>query len=95
MKKVAARETVVLVPVVVEPVEVQVPLVAVPVEVRDVEIAVLIAQKYARYRPYHHPLNIPILKIRMRNPDFTSGLSGLNRILRLLRTNTLHQVSSF
>lgn len=44
MKKLAARETVVAVPVVVEPIEVQNPAVAVPVEVRDVEVTVRIAQ---------------------------------------------------
>lgn len=43
METVAARQTVVVVPVVREPVEVQIPTVAVPVEVRDVEVAVGVA----------------------------------------------------
>jgi len=43
-KKVAARQTVVGVPVVVEPIEVQNPPVAVPVEIRDVAIIVGVAQ---------------------------------------------------
>jgi len=55
MKRAAARETVVVAPVVVEPVEVQVPLLAIEVEVRHAGIAVAVAQKYAGYRPYHHP----------------------------------------
>ena len=45
MKRLAARETVIVVPVVVEPVEVQVPALAVPVEVWHVEVAVGIALK--------------------------------------------------
>ncbi len=49
MKRIATRETIVVVEVVVEPVEVQDPATAVPVEVRDVEIAVGVAQKYAMY----------------------------------------------
>ena len=51
MKRIATRETIVVVEVVVEPVEVQDPATAVPVEVRDVEIAVGVAQKYAMYLP--------------------------------------------
>lgn len=51
MKRLAARETVAVVPVVVEPVEVQDPAVAVPVEVRDVEVAVRIALKYTMCLP--------------------------------------------
>ena len=47
MKRLATRETIVVVPVVVEPVEVQRPALAVPVEVRNVEVAVRIALKYA------------------------------------------------
>ena len=57
MKKLAARETAVVVPVVVEPVEVQVPAVAVEVEVWNVEVAVRIALKYAMCLLEHHPLN--------------------------------------
>ncbi|OGL65103.1 hypothetical protein A3B21_04430 [Candidatus Uhrbacteria bacterium RIFCSPLOWO2_01_FULL_47_24] len=57
MKILATRETVVVVPVVVKPVEVQVPALAVEVEVRDVEVAIRIALKYAMCRPVHHPLN--------------------------------------
>ena len=57
MKRLAGDEAIVIVPVVVEPVEVQVPLVTVPVEVRDVEVAVRVPQKYATHHPSHHPLN--------------------------------------
>ena len=57
MKRLAGDEVVVVVPVVVEPVEVQVPLVTVPVEVRDVQVAVRVPQKYATHLPCHHPLN--------------------------------------
>ena len=57
MKRLAARETIVVVPVVVEPVEVQLPLIAVGVEVGEVEVAVRIALKYATHLPKHHPLN--------------------------------------
>jgi len=46
-KKLAEREPIVVVPVVVEPVEVEVPAIAVEVEVGDVEVAVGIALKYA------------------------------------------------
>ena len=45
MKRLAARQTIVVVPVVVEPVEVEVPAIAVEVEVGDVEVAVGIALK--------------------------------------------------
>mgnify|MGYP001562289672 FL=1 len=51
MKRLAARETIVVVPVVVEPVEVEVPTLAFPVEVRHVEVAVRIALKYAGCLP--------------------------------------------
>lgn len=51
MKRIATRETVVVVEVVVNPVEVQNPTVTVPAEVRDVEVAVGVAQKYAMYLP--------------------------------------------
>ena len=57
MKRLAARETIVVVPVVVEPVEVEVPTLAFPVEVRHVEVAVRIALKYAGCLPYHRPSN--------------------------------------
>ena len=40
MKRLAGNQTVVVVPVVVKPVEVQIPLVVIPVEVRDVQVAV-------------------------------------------------------
>ena len=58
MKRLAGNEAVVVVPVVVEPVEVQVPLVTVPVEVRDVQVAVRVPQKYATHHLCHHPLNL-------------------------------------
>ena len=57
LKRLAGRETAVVVPVVVEPVEVEVPAVAVEVEVRDIEVAVSIAQKYAMRHLYHRPLS--------------------------------------
>jgi len=57
MKKFAGDQTVVLVPVVVEPVEVQHPGVVVPVEIRDVQVAVGIPQKYVTHYPFHHPFN--------------------------------------
>ena len=57
MRRLATRENVVGVEVVVDPVEVQDPAVVVPVEVRDVEVAVGVPQKYAAYHLYHHPLN--------------------------------------
>lgn len=57
MKRLAAREPVVVVPVVAKPIPVQVPAVVVPVEIRDIQVAVRIAQKYARRRQDHHPLN--------------------------------------
>lgn len=57
MKRQAAREAIVVVPVVVEPVEVQDPVAVVEVEVRDVEVAVRIALKYATCLPAHRPLN--------------------------------------
>ena len=57
MKRLAAREAIVVVPVVVDPVEVQDPAVAVEVEVRDVAVAVRIALKYAVRLPKHHPLS--------------------------------------
>ncbi len=43
MKRLAASDVVVVVPVVVQPIEVEDPLVAVPVEVRHVEITVRVA----------------------------------------------------
>lgn len=43
MRKLAARETIVVAPVVVEPVEVQVPAVIVPVEVGHVKVVVGVA----------------------------------------------------
>jgi len=43
MRRLAARKTVVVVPVVVEPVEVQAPAAIVPVEVGHVEVAVGVA----------------------------------------------------
>ena len=57
MKRLAARETVVVVPVVVEPVEVVVPALAIEIEVGEVEVAVRIALKYAMRLPVHRPLN--------------------------------------
>jgi len=48
IKRLAARQTVVVVPVVVEPVPVQAPAVIVPVEVCDVEVAVGPAQQIMR-----------------------------------------------
>ena len=57
MKRLAAREAVVVVPVVVEPVEVHVPAPAVEVEVGEVQVAVRIALKHATRLPVHHPLN--------------------------------------
>lgn len=57
MKRLAGNEAVVVVPVVVEPVEVHDPRVTVPVEVRDVQVAVRVPQKYVTHHPYHHPLN--------------------------------------
>ena len=44
MKRLAADETIVVVPVVVDPVEVQDPAGAIPVEVGHVEVAVRVAQ---------------------------------------------------
>jgi hypothetical protein len=57
MKRLAAGQTIVVVPVIVEPVEVHDPAVVVPVEVRDVEVAVGVAQNYAACRPCHRPLS--------------------------------------
>lgn len=57
MKRLAADETVVVVEVVVDPVEVQVPAVAVPVQISYMQVAVGIAQNYAMCLPNHHPLN--------------------------------------
>ena len=57
MKRAATGEPIVVVPVVVEPVEVKRPAAAVPVEVGHVQVAVGIAQKYALRLPEHHPLN--------------------------------------
>ena len=51
MKRVAASETVIVVEVIVDPVEVQNPADAIPVEVRDEEVAVGSALKYAIYLP--------------------------------------------
>jgi len=57
MKRLAARQTVVVVPVVVEPVEIHDPAVVIEVKVRNVEIAVGVVLKYALHRPNHCPLN--------------------------------------
>ena len=62
MKRLAnGQKTTVLIPVIVEPVEVEVTLRAIPVEVRHVTIAVGInprrAVKIIRYRLCHRPLN--------------------------------------
>jgi hypothetical protein len=57
MKRLAAREAVVVVPVVIEPIEVQDPAAAVEVEVRNVEVAVRIALKYTVCHPKHRPSN--------------------------------------
>ncbi len=52
------QKTIVGVPVVVEPVEVEVPLGVVPVEVGNVAVAVLVLpDQCANFRPRHHPLN--------------------------------------
>ena len=51
MKRLATRDTAVVVEVVVEPIEVQDPTVAVEVDVRDVDVAVRIALKYAMCLP--------------------------------------------
>ncbi len=56
MKRLAARQTIVVVPVVVEPVEVQHPAPVVEVEVRDVEVAVGIALKYTMCLPKAPPI---------------------------------------
>ena len=56
MKRVAARETVVLPPVVVEPVEVHVPPLAIEVQVRDVEKAAANAQ----LRPGQDDVFVPV-----------------------------------
>ena len=57
VKRLAPREPIVVVPVVLDPVEVQVPAIAIPVEVGDVEVAVGIAHKYAIHHPKHRLLN--------------------------------------
>lgn len=57
MRRLAARQDVVVVEVVVDPVEVEHPRTAVPVEVGDVEVAVGVAQEYAICLLYHHPSN--------------------------------------
>lgn len=57
MKKLAGDAAVVVVPVVVEPVEVQHPGVAVPVEVHDVQVAVGVPQDYVIRHQFHRPLN--------------------------------------
>ena len=58
MKRISgASQPIVVVPVVVDPVEVQDALTVVAVEVRDVEVTVGVASKYAKYLPEHHPLN--------------------------------------
>jgi len=57
MKKPAGDQAVVLVPIVVEPVEVHDPGVVVPVEVRDVQVAVGIPQKYVIHHQLHRPSN--------------------------------------
>ena len=44
MKKLAADETVIVVPVVVNPVEVQAPAVAVPIQISHMQVAVRVAQ---------------------------------------------------
>lgn len=55
MKRLAASDAVIVVPVVVEPVEVQDPLVAVPVQVRYVEVTVRVAR--VMNCPWHCLLN--------------------------------------
>lgn len=55
MKRLAANETVVVVPVVVHPVEVEDPPLAVPVQVRHVEVAVRVAR--VMNCPCHRLLN--------------------------------------
>ena len=58
MKTIAETdETIVGVPVIVEPIEVQVPLVIVPVQVRDVAVAVRVLPERTGYHLCHHPLN--------------------------------------
>lgn len=44
MKRLAAQEAVVVVPVVVKPVEIQIPAVAIPVQIRHLQVAVEVAQ---------------------------------------------------
>ena len=57
MKRIAeTQETIVRVPVILEPVEVQIPLLAVPVEVRDVAVAVpVLPDQCAKYHLNHCP----------------------------------------
>ena len=57
MKRVATRETIVRIPVVIEPVEIEVPAVVVPVEVRHVTLAIVIALIMQGYRLCHVLLN--------------------------------------
>lgn len=57
MKRLAAENPVVAVPVVVEPVPVRDPAVVVPVDVVDV-LGVVRVPLYANCHPYHCPLNI-------------------------------------
>jgi len=58
MKRIARPdETIVAVPVIVEPVEVQVPLILVPVEIRDIAVTVRVLPDYTKHHPHHCPLN--------------------------------------
>lgn len=58
MKRVSGNEeTIIGVPVVVEPIEVQLPPLAVPVEVRHAEVAIAVTPECTKYHLHHHPLN--------------------------------------
>jgi len=58
MRPTAERQkTIVRVPVVLEPIEVQVPPLAIPVEIRDVAVAIrVLPDQYAMYYLRHHSL---------------------------------------
>ena len=52
------HDTIVRVPVIVEPVRIAVPPVTIPVHIRHAPVAIRVAKRYADYRPYSPPPEI-------------------------------------